>query len=202
MTEETKANRNFLDEMEGIVVFENSERELSEDHKKDLMALDELHSRLCEEFEKKEEQLLTANSQIELLVQTQNRDSKELIDFGKTIRNQEQQLQAKDEEIKELNEKIGKDNVVDYHYHRKREFELLKEIEELKNKENRSDGIIGGLLNEGKSLQNKLQQAKDRAYRCLMYLSEKGEYQYLGLSEAVDLIEKEIKETLEIINKE
>ena len=114
----------------------------------------------------------------------------------------EQQLQAKDEEIKELNEKIGKDNVVDYHYHRKREFELLKEIEELKNKENRSDGIIGGLLNEGKSLQNKLQQAKDRAYRCLMYLSEKGEYQYLGLSEAVDLIEKEIKETLEIINKE
>ncbi|MFV0627002.1 MAG: hypothetical protein ACK5N8_06620 [Alphaproteobacteria bacterium] len=98
--------RNFLEEMEGIVVFENSERELSEDHKKDLMALDELRSRLCEEFEKKEEQLLTANSQIELLVQTQNRDSKELIDFGKTIRNQEQQLEAKELEYDTATEVI------------------------------------------------------------------------------------------------
>lgn len=36
MTEETKATRNFLDEMEGIVVFENSKINLSEATKKQL----------------------------------------------------------------------------------------------------------------------------------------------------------------------
>jgi hypothetical protein len=109
-----------------------------------------------------------------------------------------QQLQAKDEEIKELNEKIGKDNVVDYHYHRNREFELLKEIEELKNKENRSDGIIGGLLNEGKSLQTKLQQAKEglEFYAKAKHFEEHSYYDIM-----LEWGEK-ARETLEMINKE
>ena len=84
MTEETKANRNFLDEMEGIVIFENSKINISEDHKNDLMALDEIHSRLCEEWEAKEEALLTANSQIEVLVQ-RNKELKEALEKAEEV---------------------------------------------------------------------------------------------------------------------